>query len=135
MQTLRPEHYAIQLAQKHDYLSLYEKEMEIRKNPMFPPFLRMVNLKVSGCKESQVQATAAQVATLCRKAVGKNVEVLGPAPSPIDRIRDRYRWQVLLKGQEASILHKMCSKLIEQYSTLTKGDIRISIDVDPESMM
>ena len=102
---------------------------------MFPPFLRMVNLKVSGRKEAQVQATAAQVATLCRTAGGKNVEVLGPAPSPIDRIRDRYRWQVLLKGQEASILHKMCSKLIEQYSTLTKGDIRISIDVDPESMM
>jgi primosomal protein N' (replication factor Y) len=135
VQTLRPEHYAIRLAQKHDYLSLYEKEMEIRKNPMFPPFLRMVNLKVSGSKEEQVQATAAQVAKLCRVVGGKKVEVLGPAPSPIDRIRDRYRWQVLLKGQERSILHEMCLKLIEQYSALTKGDLRISIDVDPESMM
>ncbi len=135
VQTLRPEHYAIQLAQKHDYLSLYEKEMAIRKNPMFPPLLRMVNLKVSGSKEGQVQATAAQVAKLCRMVGGKKVEVLGPAPSPIDRIRDRYRWQVLLKGQEAPVLHKICSKLMEHYSTLTKGDLRISIDVDPESMM
>ncbi len=135
VQTLRPEHYAIQLAQKHDYLSLYTKEMEIRKNPMFPPFLRMVNLKISGKDEGQVQATAAQVAKLCRMNDGKKVEVLGPAPSPIDRIRDRYRWQVLLKGQEASTLHKICSNLIEHSSTLSRGDIRISIDVDPESMM
>lgn len=135
VQTLRPEHYAIQLARKHDYLSLYEKEMEIRKHPMFPPYLRMVNLKVSGSKEGQVQAVATQVAQLCRTGGEGKVAVLGPAPCPIDRIRDRYRWQVLLKGNDASVLHKICSHVIEHYSTLTKGDIRISVDVDPESMM
>jgi len=135
IQTLRPEHYAVQLARQHDYLSLYEKEMEIRRNPQFPPYLRMVNIKVSGTKEGQVQATAAQVAQLCRQASNKKAEVLGPAPSPIDRIRDRYRWQVLLKGENRKVLHHVCTEILEHYARLTKGDIRIAIDVDPESMM
>jgi len=135
VQTLRPEHYAIQLARQHDYQSLYEKEMEIRANPKFPPYLRMVNIRISGGKEGQVQASAMQVATLCRQSAHKKVEVLGPAPSPIDRIRDRYRWQILLKGENGSMLHQICSEILEQYQKLTKGDIRISIDVDPETMM
>ncbi len=139
IQTLRPEHYAIQLAQAHDYTGLYEKEMGIRQNPMFPPYLRMINLKISGSSEEQVQATAGQVAELCRASSSqtetKRVEVLGPAPAPIDRIRDRYRWQVLLKGMESTPLHEVCRKLLDKQSTLAKGDIRIAIDVDPESMM
>ena len=86
IQTLRPEHYAIQLARQHDYHSLYEKEMEIRSSPKFPPYLRMVNVKISGSNEEQVQASAMQVAQLGRKIANKEVDVLGPAPSPIDQI-------------------------------------------------
>jgi primosomal protein N' (replication factor Y) (superfamily II helicase) len=135
VQTLRPEHYAIQLARAHAYEQLYDKEMEIRANPMFPPYLRMINLKISGSREGQVQAAAAQVAELCRAGTPKGVEILGPAPSPIDRIRDRYRWQLLLKGAESAALHGVCRRILEKHSTLAKGDIRIAIDVDPESMM
>ncbi len=135
IQTLRPEHYAIQLARDHNYAQLYEKEMTIRENPKFPPYLRMVNLKISGSSESQVQATATKIAGLCRACRQKGVEVLGPAPAPIDRIRDRYRWQVLLKGTEVPPLHIVCSKILEEQSGFSKGDIRIAVDVDPESMM
>ena len=135
VQTLRPEHYAIRYAQAHDYEKLYEKEMVIRENPMFPPYLRMINIKVSGSSEEKVQLTAAKVAEICRHAKAKGVEVLGPAPAPIDRIRDRYRWQILLKGTESVSLHRVCIQIIEKQSALAKGDIRIAIDVDPESMM
>jgi primosomal protein N' (replication factor Y) len=135
IQTLRPEHYAIQLARDHNYTGLYEREMEIRANPLFPPFLRMVNIKISGSGESQVQKVAMEVASLCRAGAHTAVEVLGPAPSPIDRIRDRYRWQVLLKSSGSAALHALCNSLLARQATLTKGNIRIGIDVDPESMM
>ena len=135
IQTLRPEHYAIQFARDHNYEQLYEKEMGIRENPKFPPYLRMVNLKISGSSEGQVQATAAKIAVLCKTCRQKGVEVLGPAPAPIDRIRDRYRWQVLLKGAEVTPLHNVCRKILEEQAGLSKGDIRIAVDVDPESMM
>ncbi len=135
VQTLRPEHYAIQLAQAHDYEQLYTREMEIRENPMFPPYLRLINVKISGEHEGQVQKVATQVASLCREEKIKGIEILGPAPSPIDRIRDRYRWQVLLKGVDSVSLHDVCGKIVGNHASLAKGDIRIAIDVDPESMM
>ncbi len=135
VQTLRPEHYAIELARTHDYEKLYDREMEIRSNPRFPPYLRMVNLKISGSSESLVQKTAVELAQLCRADAGGQVEVLGPAPSPIDRIRDRYRWQVLLKGAGPGPLHALCEMILENSARLSKGDIRIAVDVDPESMM
>jgi primosomal protein N' (replication factor Y) (superfamily II helicase) len=135
IQTLRPEHYAIQLAQAHDYEQLYEKEMGIRKNPLFPPYLRLINLKISGTREAEVQRVAGLIAELCRSWPEKGIEVLGPAPAPIDRIRDRYRWQVLLKGRQSSQLHAMCRKVLENQSSFARGDIRIAVDVDPESMM
>ncbi|MBL4902286.1 MAG: primosomal protein N' [Desulfocapsa sp.] len=135
IQTLRPEHYAIKLAQSHAYEKLYEKEMLIRENPMFPPYLRMINVKISGSSEGQVQAAATQVAHLCRTAKASGVEILGPAPAPIDRIRDRYRWQVLLKGTESVNLHRVCSEIIDKRTVMAKGDVRIAVDVDPESMI
>ncbi|MBU1231327.1 MAG: primosomal protein N' [Proteobacteria bacterium] len=135
IQTLRPEHYAIQLAQAHDYEQLYEKEMGIRKNPLFPPYLRLINLKFSGTNEVEVQRTAGLTAELCRSWQEKGIEVLGPAPAPIDRIRDRYRWQILLKGGPASQLHAACRQVLDNQSSLARGDTRIAVDVDPESMM
>lgn len=135
IQTLRPDHYAIQLARVHDYEHLYEREMEIRKNPLFPPYLRLINLKISGSREAEVQKVAGLIADLCRAWRERGVEVLGPAPAPIDRIRDRYRWQVLLKGRSSSELHAACNQILENQSSLGRGDIRITVDVDPESMM
>ncbi|MBN4071765.1 hypothetical protein JYT30_01235, partial [Desulfotalea psychrophila] len=83
----------------------------------------------------QVQAAATQVAHLCRTAKASGVEILGPAPAPIDRIRDRYRWQVLLKGTESVNLHRVCSEIIDKRTVMAKGDVRIAVDVDPESMI
>ncbi len=135
VQTLRPEHYAIELVQTHNYEKLYEKEMEIRENPRFPPYVRLINIKVSGSREEQVRKTAAQVAQLCRSRNVPGIDILGPAPAPIDRIRDRYRWQVLLKSQTSVPLHDVCSMVMDKGSLDLKGDLRVSVDVDPESMM
>lgn len=78
---------------------------------------------------------AGLIADLCRSWRDKGVEVLGPAPAPIDRIRDRYRWQVLLKGETSSQLHVACRQVLENQPSLARGDIRIAVDVDPDSMM
>ena len=135
VQTLRPEHYSIAFARTHDYERFYDHEIAVRQNPQFPPIVRMVNVKISGSREEQVQQTAMALATLARKGANGQIEVLGPAPSPIDRIRDRYRWQVLMKGPNGGALHARCSAIIDHYAELAKGDIRITLDVDPESMM
>lgn len=143
VQTLRPDHYAIALARRHAYGEMFEEEMRIRQHPAFPPLLRMINIHIQGSSEQMARRSAGDVAALCLTsakslagATGRPpVEILGPAPSPIDRLRDRFRWQVLLKGVNMGDLHSVCEEVVSREAELSPGDIRIMVDVDPENMM
>ncbi len=138
IQTMRPNHYAIVYARQHKYGKMFDHEMRLRKHPVFPPFVRLTVLRVGGRVETEVQATAMTLARFCRKFVEKEkyrIEVLGPAPSPLDKIKDNYRWQVLLKGVDTEELHGLCVALRTIRKTLVKGDCDLVIDVDPENMM
>ena len=138
IQTMRPNHYAIVYARHHEYRKMYDHEMRLRKHPVFPPFVRLTVLRVGGRVETDVQAAALTIARFCRKSVEKEkyrIEVLGPAPSPLDKIKDNYRWQVLLKGVDTDELHALCSALGGERNTLVKRDCDLVIDVDPENMM
>ncbi len=143
IQTLRPDHYAIALAQRHAYREMYEREIAIRQIPAFPPLLRMINIHIQGGREQEVRQAAADIAAMCR-TVAKSlaadskhhpVEILGPAPSPLDRLRDRYRWQILLKGSCGDDLHALCHQVVMRQNDFVTGDMNIAVDVDPENMM
>jgi primosomal protein N' (replication factor Y) len=143
IQTLRPTHYAVALAQRHAYEEMYEREMSVRQIPAFPPMLRMINIHIQGGREQDVRKVAEDIACMCRdvaKCLAQEkkrlpVEVLGPAPSPLDRLLDRYRWQVLLKGVLQDDLHSVCHQVVTRQGEFTVGDVRIAVDVDPENMM
>ncbi|SDP03405.1 replication restart helicase PriA [Desulforhopalus singaporensis] len=138
IQTMRPDHYAIEYAKSHDYEKFYNHEIELRKNPFFPPFVRLVLLRIQGRVESSVRTTCLDVARFCRKfaADSKNrMEILGPAPAPLDRVRDNFRWQILLKSPSPHHLHQLCQRLRESSRQLVNSQCNLVIDVDPESMM
>ena len=143
IQTLRPDHYAVALARHHAYGEMYEREMTIRQMPAFPPLLRMINIHIQGSREQEVRKAATEIAQMCRTVATslaelsrhRPVEILGPAPSPLDRLRDRYRWQVLLKGACQDELHAVCHQVVTRQGDFTAGDIRVAVDVDPENMM
>ena len=146
VQTMQPDHYSIVFSRNHQFEELYEHELRIRKTPLFPPFVRLVAFLIHGEGEPEVKKTAAKVATMCREIVSSiciseggrsqsGLEVLGPAPAPLDRLCDRYRWQVLLKGRRVDELHRVCRGIVEMAKGFAAGDTRISVDVDPENMM
>ena len=138
IQTMRPEHYSIRLAQQHQYEQLYKQEMQIRKSPAFPPFVRLIALHLQCEKETDVRRTATEVAVYCRQMAKQRkvaVEILGPAPAPLEKLKNIYRWQVLLKGADLEELHQMCRLVEENRQNLSQGASRIIIDVDPENMM
>jgi primosomal protein N' (replication factor Y) (superfamily II helicase) len=117
--------------------------MAIRKMPAFPPMLRMINIHIQGSREREVQKAAAEIGLMCRtfaKSLAADtkrppVEILGPAPSPLDRLRDRYRWQVLLKSACQDDLHAVCDQVVTRQAEVAVGDIQVAVDVDPENMM
>ena len=138
IQTMRPDHYAIVYSRNHQYTQLFEHEMRLRKRPAFPPYVRLTALRIQGKVEDEVRKTTLALARFCRKYVIKKgfaVEILGPAPSPLDKIKDRYRWQILLKGESTNELHGICTVVKEQRTVLIKKTCALAIDVDPENMM
>jgi primosomal protein N' (replication factor Y) len=107
----------------------------LRESPPYPPATSLVNLVVSGTDEQQVGRRAAGVADWCLSLVAKHtlpVEVLGPAPSPLARIKDRWRWHVLLKGA-SPVLGRIVRYAARR---LPRGDgVRVSIDRDPVTLL
>jgi primosomal protein N' (replication factor Y) len=137
IQTFQPEHYAIEMARNHDYSGMYAREIELRKALGYPPFSRIVNVKFEATEDRNVQEAAAGLANLARRIQKRSEpEILGPAPAPLTRLRDKYRWQLLIKGKRLETLHAFLHRLEGEIATLSKGGkVKISIDVDPEYMM
>ena len=137
IQTFQPEHYSIEMAQSHNYSGMYAREMKLRKSLSYPPFSRLANVKIEGTDNAYVQDAAARLATMARKfQKGAEPEILGPAPAPLTRLRDNYRWQLLIKGKKLEVLHAFLHRLEGEIASLSKaGKVRIAIDVDPEYMM
>ena len=137
IQTNQPDHYSITTAQEHDFHAFFEKELQIRASLQFPPFTRLINLRFSGENENQVQDAARQTAKMARiMSQKKSVTLLGPAPAPLSRLRNRYRWQLLLKGANLGGLHRVAVHLQENpQGPVKSGRVKLFIDVDPESMM
>ena len=136
IQTNQPSHYAIQMAQSHDYYSLYREEITLRKAMGYPPFSRLINLRLTGLEEREVERAATKVAEFLRHLKGTHqVEIMGPAPAPLAKIKDRYRWQLLLKSQNVAVLHELCDGLLGEKGKLCPQGVSLFVDVDPESMM
>ena len=142
IQTWLPDHYAIGCATTHDFNAFYEKESKSRKALGYPPFGRLINLRFSGREKTQVCDTTGNVARLAKnlakgiKGTGRSqVEILGPAPAPRAKIKDRYRWQILLKSSSLSNLRTLCSGLLSRKADMVPSSVRMEVDVDPYSLL
>ena len=139
VQTYTPEHYAIQHLLEHDYKQFFSVESEFRRALGYPPFGRLINLRLDGADGSTVEAEAKRLALELR-AIAHNagnsfaqIEILGPAPAPIEKLRNRYRWQILLRSKQSAPLLNLARRAREMRPRA--GRVRLHIDVDPHSML
>ena len=139
IQTYTPEHYAIQHLPNHDYKGFFVMESEFRRALNYPPFARLINLRFDGPKADEVERCAKTVAAQLRELQAREtrynaaIEVLGPAAAPIEKLRNRYRWQLLLKGKNSTALLEFASQARRLMPEVRGG--RLQIDVDPYSML
>jgi primosomal protein N' (replication factor Y) len=138
IQSLNPDHYSIATARLHDYRGLFDREIELRRALRFPPFSRLINLRIEGEQENQVKKCALALADRARHLAKTHpaVAVLGPAPAPLAKLHGRFRWQLLLKSANLGALHGFAGVLLAAHKASASGSsIKLSLDVDPENML
>ena len=106
IQTYSPGHYAVQTAAKHDYASFYNKEIDYRRQLHNPPFSRLARLVYTHTNDTLCQREAERMRRLLNEKIDSkgidDLDVIGPAPAFIHRLRGRFRWQIILRGSEPS---------------------------------
>ena len=141
IQTRLPMHHAVKSAVEHDYKSFVSQELLDREFPPYPPTVRLTNVVFSGTDEAETVSVAERGAEFLKKLIaGKNVEgvhVIGPAPCPIDRIKSRWRWHVLLRARKTSEMSRVLRYFATHFSPEGKAsaDLRLVIDRDPVSLL
>lgn len=137
VQTYQPEAPAIVAASKHDYAMFVEAERRARVSPPYPPFGRVIAVRVDAASE----ALALETATLLHRVASRSphvtshvVEVLGPAQPPVARIASRHRWRILLRSEDRKALRAVAALVLAR---IEEGiaPARASVDVDPVSML
>jgi primosomal protein N'' len=134
VQTYAPSHYAILTAAKHDYEKFYEEEIKSRKELLFPPFINLVKITVRARNDELTLKTAQSLADIIRAEIKDAPSLLvgGPAPAPISRMRGYFRYNILLKGKDRTV---MCALLRKVLGSFRKPHgVLIAVDVDPISM-
>jgi primosomal protein N' (replication factor Y) len=142
LQTYNPEHFSIAAAREQDFISFYEQEIGFRKALNYPPFSRMIQLKISGKDSEKTKRHSRLLGEHCRALKNKGagayqgIDIMGPLEAALTRIAQRYRWQILVKSPNASTLHRFINQLLsDKAPDFNRRHVNVAIDVDPFFMM
>jgi primosomal protein N' (replication factor Y) len=138
LQTYRPDHFAVAAAARHDYDAFAHEELTARRELDYPPYSRMVLLRIEGPEQATTEALAAaagrSLRDLARKAEG--LIVRGPAPSPIERIKGRHRYQIQIRSGDGKLARHAAARARAAFRERARSaDIRLLVDVDPVEML
>ncbi|WP_061995073.1 primosomal protein N' [Clostridium sp. ATCC 25772] len=137
VQTYNPDNYSINYAANNDYLSFLKEELQLRKCLNYPPFSKVMSMNFSSEKENFLIDNVQQLGYKLKNLLEKNQEVsiLGPCPCGISKIKNYYRWQIIIKGKITEDLAMNIKKFVYEELENVYNDIRTSIDINPNNML
>ena len=139
IQTRSPSHHAVKCAVTHDYHSFVTEELAGRKHPVYPPYVRIANVVLSGTQEDATARLAAQATAwlhqLLKARPAPGVTVIGPAPCPVERVKNRWRWHVLIKADKPADLGRVSRYLVERFEVPKQFGLRLTLDRDPVALL
>ena len=134
VETYYPEHYAIQLAARQDYLTFFEKELQFRRLLHYPPFTALASILVRDTKIENAIRWSRQLSAFLAPQESRGVKVLGPAAAPLARLKREYRFQFLLKAPKRAQLTRAVSELLAFSEEKEIPQKAVLVDVDPLSL-
>ena len=134
IQTTQPTAPAIQMAATNDLEHFYERELSQRKETMFPPFSRLVNLSIRGKMEEKVKEAAMALGDMASTLSDSDeeIEVFSPSPCLIEKMAGQWRWHVLLRSQSISRLLHFTRTLLSSFRL--PSSLHLEVDVDPTNL-
>ena len=134
VQTINPEHYAVRCAAAQDYDQFYAKEIEFRRLMHYPPFGALASVIVRGRTDEEALTRGAALGRLLNpNPVG--VKVLGPAPAPVSKLKNEYRYQMLLKSPSKKRLNETLGELRRFAAAEKWNAVALNVDVDPVTLL
>ncbi|HLR21360.1 MAG TPA: primosomal protein N' [Tissierellaceae bacterium] len=144
LQTYNPKHYSIVYAKAQAYKSFYNTEITLRKEFLYPPFIKLINILIYGEDQYKVGNLSKKVYNIIGRVIHGMYKdryrdyIIGPYPAPLERIKNNYRYQILIKSQIEELdkikdlVYKVC---ISNEYNLDMKDLKISIDINPISIL
>jgi primosomal protein N' (replication factor Y) len=133
IQTFAPRHPAILAARTQDYGIFYRQELPFREELEYPPKKKLILITMKGRNEGAVHWLIGQCVKMLQDVSQGAFEVIGPAPSPISRVKGFYRWQAVCKGGKVAVMGGPIMEVVKKLKT--HKNIQIAVDVDPISML
>jgi primosomal protein N' (replication factor Y) len=139
IQTRVPTHHAVRCAVTHDYVGFVAEELPGRVDPPYPPTVRLANIVFSGVEEPETVAFALSAGAWFEEALAEmgqgTVRMIGPAPCPVERIKQRWRWHLLLRSTRPGTLTRLARRFLTTFDVPSRGDLRVTFDRDPVVML
>jgi len=134
VQAFTPFHPAIQFARRHDFVGFYEQEIEFREQLKYPPASRVALLTLKGRSEEKVKFSADHLKRELEKKLKslKDLVIAGPAPAPLLRAENFYRYQIMLRTRAMSALSRELAVIVQ--SLTLPDDVTLAVDIDPVSL-
>lgn len=133
IQTLTPENQTIQQAAQQDYESFFRSEIYLRELQFAPPFAEIYTMTATGIDENSVLRCLAFVRDTLRKELSnRDMRILGPAPLPVVRVNNRFRYRVTISGDDSALIRKHVSNLLMYCNTAKEfRSVSVFADINP----
>lgn len=144
VQTYNPDHYSIQCAQDYDYESFYNKEIMLREEFKYPPFINIISIVMYGEDNRLVEMKSKEVYNVLVNKIKNNKlynvldDIIGPYPAPLEKIKNNYRYQILIKCEDEQL--DELREIVKWVCILNKdkidfNNIKFSIDINPNTIL
>ena len=136
IQTYTPQHYSLQYAVNYDYEGFYEKEFTVRAMMKYPPFGKLLLINGTSKKEELLKNFMHKITMMIKPLVESclDIEILGPIPCMISKLKENYRLQIVIKGEFDSYFSKNIKEILYDENKNVYNDIRISMDINPNNL-
>ncbi|MCM2280223.1 MAG: primosomal protein N' [Bdellovibrionaceae bacterium] len=139
IQTYNPDHPSIQFTQAHDYAGFARFEMSFREQLQYPPFWRLAAFRIVGLDFEKTQRTASLLRTRAellqaQQIAYQKIELLGPAPCPLGKLRNNFRFQFLVKSADAANMGRFCKQLLADGDWIPSA-VKVSVDIDAMNLL